>query len=335
MEFRTLVDLPTKQLKINHSHKILLLGSCFANNIGDKLIENKFQCDINPYGTLYNPCSLLSAMTEIAEDVTYEKEDLFFWQGQWHSPMHHSSFSDEDKYVCLQRINEHIHSTYESLKTLDYVIVTYGSSYVYKDKKTGMIVGNCHKRPEKEFHRYRLDKGMEDTKEYIGKLKDLFMRFNPNVKVIFTVSPIRHLRDGLHENQLSKAELLANLEEEEGEYGIINRQSGFYFPAYEIMMDELRDYRFYADDMVHPSQLAIDYIWECFSKCYFDNDTKNILKEWEEIKKGLNHKPFHFESEAYKSFLRQLVLKIERIKEKCPYLDVQKELETCHILLNR
>lgn len=334
MEFRTLVNLPINQLKINHSHKILLLGSCFANNIGDKLKENKFQCEINPYGTLYNPCSLLSAMNEIAEDVVYTEEDLFFREGQWHSPMHHSSFSDEDKNVCLQRINERICHTHESLKTLDYVIVTYGSAYVYEDKKTGEIVGNCHKRPEKEFNRYRLDK-REEIFEYIGRLKDLFMRFNPNVKVIFTVSPIRHLKEGLHENQSSKGCLLASLEEDKTKYGIINNKSGFYFPAYEIMMDELRDYRFYADDMVHPSQLAIDYIWECFSKCYFDKDTKNILKEWEEIRKGLNHKPFRTESEAYKSFLKQLVLKIERIKEKCPYLDVQKEIETCHTLLNR
>ncbi len=334
MEFRTLVDLPTRQLEINHSHKILLLGSCFADNIGNKLIENKFQCDINPYGTLYNPKSLLAAMEEIESGKVYTEEDLFFWQGQWHSPMHHSSFSDKNKDVCLQRINERIQYTLESLKTLDYVIVTYGSSFVYEDKKTGEIVGNCHKRPEKEFRRYRLDK-FSDTDDYIGMLKDIFMNFNPNVKIIFTVSPIRHMKDGLHENQLSKANLLVNLEENDDEDSIVNKVSGFYFPAYEIMMDELRDYRFYADDMIHPSQLAIDYIWECFSKCYFSKDTQNILKEWEEIRRGLNHKPFRAESEEYKSFLRQLVLKIERIKEKCPYLDVQKELESCHILLNR
>lgn len=331
MEFRTLVELPGNQLKINHSHRILLLGSCFAENIGNKLTENKFQCDINPYGTLYNPYSLAFALHEIDCGKIYTEKDLFFRQGQWHSSMHHSSFSDESKDTCLQRINERNRRTLESLPTLDYVIVTYGSSFIYEDTVTQQVAGNCHKRPEKDFNR-RLINNPDEMAAEILMLKETFLHHNPNVKIIFTISPIRHIRDGLHENQLSKALLLAALARNER---IIDNISGFYFPAYEIMMDELRDYRFYAEDMVHPSSLAIDYIWECFGKCYFNRDTQNIIKEWEEIKKGLKHRPFRAESEEYKIFLRQLVLKIERIKEKCPYLDVQKELETCHILLNQ
>ena len=328
MDFRTLVDLPVKQLKINHSHKIMMLGSCFAENIGRKLQENKFRCDINPYGVLYNPCSLASAMCEVNGRKVYTEDDLFFRQGQWHSSMHHSSFSDESKEVCLHRINERIRHTFEVLQTLDYVIITLGSAYIYKDKETGRVVGNCHKLPEKSFDRYCIG-NLEELKSEIKTLKDLFLSHHSGVKLIFTVSPIRHIRDGLHENQMSKAMLMACMLDKE----LIDNEHAFYFPAYEIMMDELRDYRFYADDMVHPSELAINYIWECFSKSYFDKNTILLIKEWNEIKKALNHKPFRADSEEYKSFLRQIELKIERVKEKCPYLDVQKELELCHILL--
>lgn len=330
MDFRTLVELPTKQLEINHSHQILMLGSCFAENIGRKLVENKFHCDINPYGVLYNPYSLASSMCEVDCEKVYTEDDLFFWQGQWHSPMHHSSFSDESKEVCLRRINERIRQTFEELKTLGYVIITYGTAYLYESKETGKVVGNCHKLSEKNFNRYCVD-DLEELKGQIRTLKDIFLSYNPAIKLIFTVSPIRHIRDGLHENQMSKAMLMACMLDRK----LIDNEHAFYFPAYEIMMDELRDYRFYAVDMVHPSELAIDYIWECFSKSYFNKETTLLIKEWEEIKKGLNHKPFRADSEEYKTFLRQIVLKIERIKEKSPYLDAQKEMELCHILLKQ
>jgi hypothetical protein len=176
------------------------------------------------------------------------------------------------------------------------------------------------------FTRSRLDVKtiVEEWQDVLKKCREI----NPNLKVLFTVSPIRHAKDGMHGNQLSKATLLLAVDE------LCRTCPGcFYFPSYEIMMDELRDYRFYADDMLHPSRMAVEYLWECFSKCYFKEQTHVVMKEWAEIRRGLEHKPFDPESEAYRNFLSQIVLKIARIKEKFPYLEVQKELELCECRL--
>lgn len=335
MEFRTLVELPKKELSINHSHKIVTIGSCFADNIGQKLVENKFQCIVNPFGILYNPSSIEDQLTRIWREKEYTDKDVFFHNGLWHSYFHHGSFSDVSKEQCLKNINDKLWEMKEEMKTVDYVIVTLGSSFVYVHKKTGYIVGNCHKLPEKDFRRVCMDP--EDLMNSLDWIVEIVNNRIGSAKVIFTVSPIRHLKDGLQANSVSKGCLFSALYNRifTGIFTSIYDGQFFYFPAYEVMMDELRDYRFYADDMVHPSALAIDYIWECFSKSYFDKNTVSLLKEWEEIKKGLNHKPFHADSEEYKTFLRQIVLKIERIKEKCPNLDVEKELELCHILLKQ
>lgn len=329
MDFRTLVSLPVGQIQINHTHQLLLLGSCFADNIGSKLKENKFEVDLNPYGTLYNPISIAEALKEIKEGKVYTREDLYFYQGQWHSPMHHSVFSHEEAEVCLQRINTRIDEAREKLNRVDVAFITLGSSYYYIDKATGRVVGNCHKRPERDFERRRL-KGTTEVKESLSRIVVLLEMFNPQVQVIFTVSPIRHLRDGLHANQVSKGLLLAALDEAcLSDLG----KRVFYFPAYEILMDELRDYRFYADDMAHPSSLAVEYVWTCFMRSYFDASTQQVIRTWQEIYRSLQHRPLRPGSDEHKLFLKQLVLKIERLKEKYPNLDVQKELELCRIQL--
>lgn len=330
MEFRTPVELPKNQVGINHSHKIMLMGSCFAENIGMKLVENKFQCDINPCGILYNPYSIFKALYNLVKGKPYKEEDLFFWNGMWHSNMHHTSFSDISQETCLKKINTRFSYARRWLYESDYLIITLGTAYYYVLNETNEIVGNCHKRPENMFTRCLLDWN-SDKWGFLRFVVEQLLELNPKLKVIFTVSPVRYGKEGMHANQLSKSTLMLFI----NYLFECSSNRGFYFPAYEIMMDELRDYRFYADDMLHPSKQAVDYIWECFSKSYFNNDTMEVMKEWGEIRKGLNHKPFHAESEEYKTFLRQLVLKINRIKEKCPYLDVQKELELCHILLKQ
>ena len=201
------------------------------------------------------------------------------------------------------------------------MIVTFGTAWVYKLKSNGQIVANCHKLPEKMFEREMLS--VQDiTEDWKQVLRSLWEQ-NPELKLLFTVSPIRHWKDGAHGNQLSKATLLLAIEELQKEFP----KQIFYFPAYEIMMDELRDYRFYADDMLHPSALAVEYIWQRFTESMLSDESKGILKEWGEIQKALNHKPFQPESEAYKQFISQTLLKIERLNEKFPYFDNTNETE--------
>ena len=326
MNFRTQVVLPERATEIRHSERIMLFGSCFAENIGNLLVENKFSCDVNPFGILYNPLSVSQALRQILSGKRYEESDLFYSGGFWHSWMHHSDFSAPSPEEGLALINTRLAKANEELVKTNWLVVTFGTSYVYVHQETQKVVGNCHKQPEKTFKRFRLNVStiVEEWQDVLSMLRER----NPDLKVLFTVSPIRHEKDGMHGNQLSKATLLLAIDE-------ICRlcPECHYFPSYEILLDELRDYRFYADDMLHPSRMAVEYIWECFSKCYFSAETKAVMKEWQEVRRGLEHKPYHPESEAYRTFLSQIVLKIARMKEKFPYLEVQKEVEICECRL--
>lgn len=326
MNFRTQVELPEKGTEIRHSERIMLFGSCFAVNIGNLLSENKFRCDVNPFGILYNPMSIASALNLLMEKDAYHEKDLFMAHGRWHSWMHHSDFSSSSAEETLAKANFRFAKAKKDFAKTNWLLVTFGTSYVYIHKETQEVVGNCHKMPEKTFTRSMLNvKAI--VEEWQGVLKKC-REVNPDMKILFTVSPIRHAKDGMHGNQLSKATLLLAIDE-------LCRTCPdcFYFPSYEIMMDELRDYRFYADDMLHPSRMAVEYIWECFCTCYFSASTLEVMKEWSDIRRGLEHKPFDSQSEAYRNFLSQIVLKIARIKEKLPYLEVQKELELCECRL--
>lgn len=326
MNFRTQVERPEKVTKIRYSDQLLLLGSCFAENIGKLLLANKFCCDVNPYGILYNPLSIVKALEEMVERKIYTKGDLFEANGVWYSWMHHGCFSsDVSAEECLCLINKRLKKASDVLASTDWLMVTWGTAFVYEHK--GQVIGNCHKQPDKLFTRRRLTvdeivKVWSDTLKYCRQQ-------NPSLKVLFTVSPIRHAKDGMHGNQLSKSTLMLAIDR------LCEELDGcFYFPSYEILMDELRDYRFYADDMLHPSTLAVEYIWERFCQTFLGKDTLQVIKEWTEIQKALQHKPFHPQSEAYHHFLSQIMLKIERIKQKFPYIDAQNEIELCRTLLN-
>ncbi|WP_294549736.1 GSCFA domain-containing protein, partial [uncultured Bacteroides sp.] len=324
MNFQTSVELPAGLPPIRHTDHILLMGSCFAENIGALLSDAKFQLELNPFGILYNPLSILSALREIATKKEYTEKDLFAYRGLWHSPMHHGIFSASTPEETLQHINERLQQAHQTLLKLDWLMLTFGTAYVYEQKETGKVVSNCHKLPENSFHR-RLLPVDEIVDEYTSLITSMAAR-NPNLKILFTVSPIRHIRNGMHANQLSKSTLLLAIDRLQQLFP----QHAFYFPSYEIVLDELRDYRFYADDMLHPSPLAVRYLWERFSETFFSADTKQIMTEVESIRRDLDHKPFHPESEAYQRFLGQIVLKIERLIGKYPYLDFQKETELCH-----
>ena len=297
MEFRTKVELPVGQGEIRHSDPILLWGSCFAENIGKLLTDNKFHCDVNPFGI-------------------------------WYSLMHHSSFSSADQSECLEKINFRMAKGREMLGKAKWMIFTWGTARVYEWKENGEVVGNCHKLPDRLFTRRLLE--VEEIVSAFASLLERIRQVNPEVQFLFTVSPIRHAKDGMHGNQLNKAVLLLAIERLCQLFS-----SCHYFPSYEIMLDELRDYRFYADDMLHPTTLAVSYIWECFYESFFTADTLRVMKEWQDIRKGLEHRPFDAKSTAYYTFLSQIMLKIEKLKEKFPYLDVQNEIALCQTRLKK
>lgn len=321
MELYTYIHIPKAPFRFSCTEQMLLLGSCFAENIGTRLAGNKFNVDINPFGTLYNPASIAAALRMLLHPQRFTAGDLFGHEGVYHSFAHHSRFSSTSETECLRNINGRLEGSANGFRKTAYLVVTLGTAYVYRLKNSGEVVANCHKLPEKMF-----DRSMLTVAEIVSEWKELLLSLweqNPELKILFTVSPIRHWKDGAHGNQLSKATLLLAVDELQAAYP----ERIAYFPAYEIMMDELRDYRFYATDMLHPSELAIDYIWQRFTENFLSDETKGILKEWAEIQKAINHRPFQPESDAYKRFISQTLLKMERINEKFPSFDLTKEME--------
>ncbi|WP_289226589.1 GSCFA domain-containing protein, partial [uncultured Bacteroides sp.] len=248
MNLRTPVELPAGLFRMKHADHLMLLGSCFAAEMGERLLNIKFRCNVNPYGVIYNPLSISVALREIEAGKSYGTEELFLFRELWHSPMHHGEFSSSDKEKVLENINTRLREAHAAFSQLDYLLLTFGTAWVYESKESGRVVSNCHKQPEAKFTRRKLSVD-EIVFDYRNLLSDVLVR-NPKLKVLFTVSPIRHVRDGLHANNLSKATLLLAVEQLQ----TLFPEHAFYFPAYELLLDELRDYRFYADDMAHPSK---------------------------------------------------------------------------------
>ncbi|MDH6356666.1 GSCFA domain-containing protein [Parabacteroides sp. PF5-9] len=321
MEFCTPVVLKPADFTFSYTDQTLLLGSCFAENIGKSMISNKFTIDINPFGILYNPASIALSLQRLLHPVFYQPDDLFSYEGVFHSFEHHSRFSSCSAEEGVAVMNEQLRHSSDYILQANRLIITFGTAYVYKFKKTGRVVANCHKLPENLFLRERLTPD-EIVVEWQSVLQTLYT-YNPQLKILFTVSPIRHWGDGAHANQLSKATLLLAIDRLLAEFP----DQTSYFPAYELVMDELRDYRFYAEDMLHPSSQTIDYIWERFAATHFTQETLDIQKEWGSIRKAIDHKPFQPGSAAYKQFIMQTLLKIERLKEKFPFFDLIKEKE--------
>lgn len=319
MEFRTKIDIPASETPITHRSRILMFGSCFIENMGKLLIDNKFNVNLNPFGILYNPQSISQAIRFLLTGKRFTEEDIYEYKGAFHSPWHHGAFSDTDKDRCLNKINNSLDKAENDLKNADILIITFGTSYVFRSKDTGVVVGNCHKLPANHFDRYRLD--IDTITQYWNKLIKELKEVNPSLRILFTVSPIRHLKDGAHDNQLSKSTLLLAIDKL-----IQTNPDTSYFPSYEIVLDELRDYRFYKEDMTHPSATAIKYIWERFSETYFDEKTLKAMNEWQKIFLAIRHKPSNAQSDEYKDFLRQTLLKLEAFNKKYPYICCKEEL---------
>jgi hypothetical protein len=311
MQFRTEISLKKTKRQIAYPDNITLLGSCFAENIGNMLKNNKFNVDVNPFGILYNPLSIENALRILLEKRFFSEKDLFFHNGVWSSFAHHGSFSSICQNETLQNVNSKIITSSEKLSKIDFLLITFGTAWVYE--KDDKIVTNCHKLPEKEFQRRRLSI-LEIVDCYTKLIADI-QKINPDFNVIFTVSPIRHWKDGAHENQISKSTLLLAINELQNKFENID-----YFPAYEIVLDELRDYRFYEEDMLHPNLLAVNYIWEKFSEIYFSGETQNIQKEIEQITKAEAHRPFNPQTAEYQDFLQNLEIKKTDIQKKYPFM---------------
>lgn len=326
ISFRTEISPVSYPFSISHSDNIMLAGSCFVENIGGLMKEAKFNVDINPYGILYNPLSISKSIKEIISCKVYSEKDIFCYNDLWHSFMHHGSFSCQDKNECLERINRSIKHASEFLRSADYLFLTFGTAYIYRYENE--VVSNCHKLQEKMFCRKlaSVSEMTEEMSDMIVRLKE----YNSKLKIVCTVSPIRHIRDGLHQNQISKASLLLMINELAERYN----DTLYYFPAYEIVMDDLRDYRFYAEDMVHVSGSAIQYIWNIFSDSVFSKGTKETIGECRKIAASLNHRPLHPDSEEYRKFVSGIRNRIDNLVRKYDTLDFSSEYERIENILS-
>jgi GSCFA family protein len=316
--FRT--TIPKIFFPFTFSHKLptLCIGSCFSENIGHKLDQGKFPVLINPFGIQYNPHSIGNTLEYLLNEHLFSEKDLFKLNGLWHSFDHHGHFSKPDLSVAIQRINETLQTGSTFLKKTKRLVLTFGTSNVFIYKKTQQIVANCHKVPNQEFERNTLT-----IDSIIEKLYPIFIQLkskNSDLEILLTVSPIRHIRDGLIENQQSKARLLLACEQLCQTLDFIH-----YFPSYEIMMDDLRDYRFYATDMIHPNELSIDYIWQYFSQCLFNEETKDLNSKISKISSAANHRPFHPESSVHQDFVTKQIQIIQQIQTKYDFLNFEQE----------
>ncbi|HEY9220971.1 MAG TPA: GSCFA domain-containing protein [Lutibacter sp.] len=308
MNFRTNIELLKEENQIDYASKLLLIGSCFSENISKKLAYYKFDAASNPFGILFNPKAIETLVLNSLNEKIYAEKDVFQLNERWHCFDAHSDLSATDKNELLHNLNSAVKSTNKRLKEATHIIITLGTSWTYRFTETNAIVGNCHKVPQKKFA-----KEMLSVDKITASLKNICHQIsavNPKSTVIFTVSPVRHIKDGFVENSLSKAHLITAIHE------TLNVVSGKYFPSYEIMMDDLRDYRFYSIDMIHPNETAVDYIWEQFKQVWLAENTASIMKEVEAIQKGLAHKPFNPNSEQHKIFLADLEQKIFVLEKK-------------------
>ena len=312
MQFTTKIPVQKSTFPIDYDSKVMLLGSCFAENMGKKFDYFKFQATTNPFGIIFNAVSLEKLIRRAVENRTFTENDIFFHNDLWHCYEVHSELSNLDKDAFLESLNDIIRSTNKQLNESTHIIITLGTSWVYRNIETNEIVANCHKVPQKQFTKELLS--IHQTEESLQSIISLIHSVNPNCNFIFTVSPVRHIKDGFAENTLSKAHLIAAIHKT-----ITNHPSPItYFPAYEIMMDELRDYRFYAEDMLHPSQTAIDYIWIQFFENYISESVFGLMKEICSIQKGLQHRPFNPNTESHQKFVLTLEEKMKRINERLP-----------------
>lgn len=311
--FQTKVEIPDSLVKISYQDKIMSFGSCFAENMGGKLEHSFFDVDKNPFGVLYNPVSIKNSLELLIHKSEFKCDDVFENRGLWQSFSHSSLFSDISKEACLEKINSRFVKAKKTLSDTRIILITFGTAWVYENKESGSVVSNCHKLPSYNFERKRISVE-QIVSDYSVLIENLLSNF-PEMKFIFSVSPIRHWKDGPHENNISKSILLLAIEQLQKHFNQV-----LYFPAYEIQLDELRDYRFYASDMLHPSTVAVDYIWERFASTFFADETKGLMKRLNQLRADLNHIPLFPALDEYNSFIKNIERQKLYLFKNYPYL---------------
>lgn len=308
LRHHTPIRLPAYSSPLQYKDAVFALGSCFSQNISQRLSDHLYQVTSNPFGTLYNPLSVGCNLAMLLDDAPLSRADFLEYNGRWfHWNVHHDcSYSDQQ--TAIQELESCLKTVRAALAQSRYLFLTWGTAWVYRLHETGRVVANCHRQPEALFERERLS-----VESILTAWRPLLARLHaryPHLRILWTLSPIRHLKDGLVENQLSKATLLLAMQE------LVNEQAEWtaYFPAYEILLDDLRDYRYYADDLTHLSTLAIDYIWECFEQALLDPTEAPYRRQAQRLQKALQHRPHHADSEAYRCFVQQQLAQLERLR---------------------
>ena len=318
MEFRTTIKTAENRGLLHHSDSVMLLGSCFSDNIGAKMRGAMMNVDVNPFGTIYNPMSIAASLKRLISAEPVAGIDLFEQNGVWNSYAFHSRFSLPDKQATLDRMNRRIAEAHRHLAEAQVLIITLGTAMVYRRLDNGQVVNNCHKVPQFQFLREMASAA--DISDTLTDALQQLWNFNESLRVIFTVSPIRHIADGLEVNSLSKATLRVAVN------NVLTRANARqprvdYFPAYEIVMDDLRDYRFYAPDMVHPSDVAVEYIWQQFQAAYLDDRSAQAVARCERVNKRLQHRPMSASAEQVERFNADTRHVLRNLIKEYPYLE--------------
>jgi hypothetical protein len=328
MQFQLPIQIKSPEKQINYRDKIFLVGSCFTEHIGNSLGELKFSTIQNPNGILFDPRSVCNSLISYIENKKYRKEDLFLLNETWNSWEHHSRFSNINADECLKNINGSQQQAHSFLKEADWLIITLGSSFSYRLTNEAIPgglqntdgVANCHRAPSQWFNKHLLT--IDETISLLDTTYHRLKQFNPKLKIIFTISPVRHIRDGVIENNRSKARLI------EAVHHMVNKFPGlYYFPAYELVIDVLRDYRFYDIDMVHPNYPATEFVMEKFKEAFIDEQSQQLMDEIKKIVIARKHKAFQPETNAHKTFLKIHLEKTKELQSKFSFLDLKEEIE--------
>ncbi len=318
MELRTTFNINPSEIKITYDDQVMFIGSCFATSIGSQFETGHLPVMINPSGTVYNPVSVCNTLDTINDGKEYTEEDLYNNNGTWLSFNHYTDFSSDDPKKILKNINDRSREARKFMSGARFLFITFGTSRVYKWKASGKIVSNCHKLPAARFTHELLT--VEDIVNMWASQLERLQSLFPRLKVVFTISPVRHWKDGPHGNQVSKSILFLAVEK------LLKHSSGpDYFPAYELVMDDLRDYRFYDNDMLHPSEAAVEYIWDAFSDCYLDGDTIDLWKEVARITRAVSHRIRSGSQESIKIFAEAILKKIDSVSAIRPSINLDPE----------
>lgn len=317
--FRTPIPAITFPFKISHKSQIMCIGSCFTENIGGFLTNYKLNAFINPFGIIYNPISICQVIDKILDQKPIPMADLVFQNDRYYHWDFHGDYSSSVEIECQKLLNDQKTTAFDYIKNLDILFITLGTANAFKHIDQNRVVANCHKVPNHHFERIEIS-----SSEIILELENAISSLravNSNIKVVFTVSPVRHLRDGLINNQLSKSKLIQSVH-----HLVKTIDDVFYFPSYELIMDDLRDYRFYEDDMLHVNQTGLHYVWEYFKQTFFEEPTIRLLNTISKLSKDLSHKAFHPNSEQHQNFLKQLHMRIDKLTAEHPYLNYDTEI---------